>query len=323
MRTAKEMKKRISYVIPFYFDQGNVNVLYETLVKVTSEKKYSSKYTYEFIFVNDGSTDNTLVELYGVADKDDRVTVIDLARNYGHQVAVTAGLDAVTGDAAIIMDSDLQDPPRVSLELIDMWEQGYDVVYAQRRARKDGFLKKLTADMYYRFLHAVADVEIPRNTGDFRLIDRKVINELKRYKEHNRYLRGLISYLGFKQAPVLFDRDKRFAGQSGYSFKRLMQLAKDGIFGFSSIPLKMISRLGFIIASLSVLAIVYAICYRIFSGTVIEGWAFIVISIFFIGGVQLVMLGVLGSYIGRIYTEVQNRPLYGVGSRYNAKQNTK
>lgn len=317
------MKKLISYVVPFYFDQGNVDVLYDTLNEITSKKKYSSKYNYEFIFVNDGSTDNTLPELFGIANKDDRVTVIDLARNYGHQIAVTAGLDATNGDAAIIMDSDLQDPPRVSLELIDMWQKGYDVVYAQRRVRKDGFLKKLTASLYYRFLHAVADVDIPRNTGDFRLIDRKVIDELKRYKEHNRYLRGLISYLGFKQTPVLFDRDKRFAGKSGYSFKRLMQLAKDGIFGFSSMPLKIISRIGFTIASLSVLAIIYAVLYRFFSGSIIEGWAFIVISIFFIGGVQLVMLGVLGSYIGRIYTEVQNRPLYGIGSQYNAKKDSK
>jgi glycosyltransferase involved in cell wall biosynthesis len=313
------MKKLISYVVPFYFDQGNVHALYDALIKTTSQIKYSKKYDYEFIFVNDGSTDNTLTELYEVAKADDRVTIVNLARNYGHQIAVTAGLDEVNGDAVIIMDSDLQDPPRVSLELIDKWEDGYDVVYAQRRTRKDGFLKKVTANIYYRLLHTMADIDIPRNTGDFRLIDRKVVEELKKYKEHNRYLRGLVSYIGFKQAPVLFDRDERFAGESGYSFKRLMQLAKDGIFGFSSIPLKMISRLGFAIAAASVVAIIYAICYKLFSGAVVEGWAFIVISIFFIGGIQLVMLGVLGSYIGRIYTEVQNRPLYGVEARYNAK----
>lgn len=317
------MKKIISYVVPFYFDQGNVHALYDTLVQVLAPKKYSSKYNFEFIFVNDGSTDHTLKELREVADKDPRVIVIDLARNYGHQIAVTAGLDAVTGDAAIIMDSDLQDPPRVSLQLIEKWEDGFDVVYAQRRARKDGFLKKISANLYYRFLHAIADMEIPRNTGDFRLIDRKVVDELKKYKEHNRYLRGLVSYLGFKQTPVVFDRDERFAGETGYSLKRLMKLAKDGVFGFSSMPLKLISRLGFVIAALSVFAILYAVYYRFSYGAIIEGWAFIVISIFFIGGIQLVMLGVLGSYIGRIYTEVQGRPLYGVGSTYTVKKTGK
>lgn len=313
------MKKLISYVVPFYFDQGNVHALYDALIKTTSQVKYSKKYDYEFIFVNDGSTDNTLPELYEVAKVDDRVTIINLARNYGHQIAVTAGLDVVKGDAAIIMDSDLQDPPRVSLELIDKWEEGYDVVYAQRRTRKDTMFKKITSNMYYRLLHTMADIDIPRNTGDFRLIDSKVVGELKKYKEHNRYLRGLVSYIGFKQTPVLFDRDERFAGESGYSFKRLMQLAKDGIFGFSSIPLKMISRLGFAIAASSLVAIIYAICYKLFSGAVVEGWAFIVISIFFIGGIQLVMLGVLGSYIGRIYTEVKNRPLYSVDGVYTNK----
>ena len=314
------MKKLVSYVVPFYFDQGNVRALYDSFANTTSQTKYSKKYDYEFIFVNDGSTDNTLTELYEIANDDYRVTIINLARNYGHQIAVTAGLDAVKGDATIIMDSDLQDPPRVSLELIDRWEEGYDVVYAQRRTRKDVFLKKISADIYYRLLHTMADIDIPRNTGDFRLIDRKIVEELKKYKEHNRYLRGLVSYIGFKQVAVLFDRDERYAGESGYSFKRLMQLAKDGIFGFSSMPLKMISRLGFVIAASSAIAIIYAIWYKLSPGAVVEGWAFIVISIFFIGGVQLVMLGVLGSYIGRIYTEVQNRPLYGVEARYNAKK---
>lgn len=311
------MKKLVSYVVPFYFDQGNVGALFEALLTETARSKYAKKYEYEFIFVNDGSTDDTLRELCEVADKDSRVMVVDLARNYGHQIAVTAGLDYTHGDAVIVMDSDLQDPPRVSMELIDKWEEGFDVVYAQRRSRKDSFLKKTSADMYYRILTRMADIKIPRNTGDFRLMDRKVVDELKKYKEHNRYLRGLVSYIGFKQTPVLFDRDERFAGESGYSLKRLMQLAKDGLFGFSSIPLKMISRLGFLVAALSVLTIIYAFAYRLLTpGAVVQGWAFIVISIFFMGGVQMVMLGVLGSYIGRIYTEVQDRPLYGVKDTY-------
>lgn len=315
------MKKVICYVIPFYFDAGNVHPLFNTLTDTISAEKYQSKYNFEFIFVNDGSTDATLKELIEIQKKDSRVTIVDLSKNYGHQIAVTAGLDHADADAIIIMDSDLQDPPRVSLELIDKWEEGFDVVYAQRRTRKDSFFKKLSADLFYRVLQKLADIDIPRNTGDFRLIDRKVLHEMKRFKEHNRFLRGMISYIGFKQTPVLFDRDPRFAGESGYSLKKLLQLAKDGIFGFSSAPLKFISRLGYFIASLSVVGILYALFYKIFyPGAVVEGWTFIVISIFFIGGIQLVMLGVLGSYIGRIYTEVQDRPLYSVDDVYYQRE---
>lgn len=315
------MKKVICYVIPFYYDAGNVHPLFNTLTDTISAEKYQSKYNFEFIFVNDGSTDATLKELIEIQKKDSRVTIVDLSKNYGHQIAVTAGLDHADADAVIIMDSDLQDPPRVSLELIDKWEEGFDVVYAQRRTRKDSFFKKLSADLFYRVLQKLADIDIPRNTGDFRLIDRKVLHEMKRFKEHNRFLRGMISYIGFKQTPVLFDRDPRFAGESGYSLKKLLQLAKDGIFGFSSAPLKFISRLGYFIASLSVVGILYALFYKIFyPGAVVEGWTFIVISIFFIGGIQLVMLGVLGSYIGRIYTEVQDRPLYSVDDVYYQRE---
>ena len=314
-------KKVICYVIPFYYDAGNVHPLFNTLTKTISADKYKSKYDFTFIFVNDGSTDATLKELIEVQQKDKRVTVINLARNYGHQIAVTAGLDHADADAVIIMDSDLQDPPRVSLELIDKWEEGYDVVYAQRRSRKDSAFKKLTANVYYRLLQKLTDIDIPRDTGDFRLIDKKVIAELGKFKEHNRFLRGMVSYIGFRQTPVLFDRDPRFAGKSGYSLKKLIKLAKDGIFGFSSAPLKFISRLGYTIALLSVVGIIYALFYKLFyPGAVVEGWTFTVISIFLIGGIQLVMLGVLGSYIGRIYTEVQDRPLYSIDEIHSGRK---
>ena len=307
------MKKLISYVVPFYNDQGNVEALYQELLLVISQQSYQRKYDYQFVFVNDGSRDSTLNDLKLVQKQDKRIKVIDLARNYGHQIAVTAGLEHTKGDAVIVMDSDLQDPPRVSLELIEKWEAGYDVAYAQRRSRKDSFLKKLTADIYYRLLQRITEINIPRNTGDFRLMDRQVVDELAKFREHNRFLRGMVSFVGFKQAAVLFDRDERFAGESGYSIKKLFKLASDGIFSFSSVPLKFISRLGFTIAGLSVIGSIYAAAYKILTpGATVQGWTFIVISIFLIGGVQLVMLGVLGSYIGRIYTEVQDRPLYSV-----------
>lgn len=273
----------------------------------------NNRYDYELIFINDGSRDNSLELLSNLQKKDDRITVIDLSRNFGHQIAVTAGLEHASGDAIIIMDSDMQDPPSVSFELISKWEEGYDVVYAQRSSRKDTWFKKFTADMFYRILQKLADIDIPRNTGDFRLIDRKVVNELIKFKEHNRFLRGLVSYIGFKQIAVQFDRDERHAGVTGYPFKKMIKFAADGILGFSTYPLRLIRNIGYFIATVSALGALYALLVRLLSPeSVVPGWTFIVISVLFIGGVQIIMLGVLGSYIGRIFTEVRDRPLYSI-----------
>jgi dolichol-phosphate mannosyltransferase len=201
--------------------------------------------------------------------------------------------------------------------LIKKWEEGYDVVYAQRRSRKDTFFKRTTASLFYRLLQKLADINIPRNTGDFRLLDRKVVDEMKRFKEHNRFLRGMVSFVGFKQIAVLFDRNERHAGVTGYPLKKMLKFAADGIFSFSTYPLKFIRNFGFFVATLAFLGIVYAIIMKIFFPDItIEGWTFIVISILFMGGVQLIMLGVLGSYIGRIYTETQDRPLYMISKVY-------
>lgn len=277
--------------------------------------RISSRYDIELIFVNDGSKDDSLERLWKLHEIDNRVVVIDFSKNFGHQMAVTAGLDHSTGDAVIIMDSDLQDPPEVSLELIEAWEKGYEVVYAQRRTRQDTFFKKTSASLFYKILAKLADIDIPRNTGDFRLLDRKVVDELSKFKERNRFIRGMVSYVGFKQVAVLFDRDKRHTGETGYPLRKMLKFAADGIFGFSSAPLKLISRMGYTIAFLSTLGIIYVLFVRIFTPQqAVEGWAFTVVSIFFVGGIQLIMLGVLGSYIGRIYSEVQNRPLYSVSS---------
>lgn len=307
-------KKLISYIFPIYNEEDNIDILYKTISSLIKKNK---KYNYEIIFVNDGSKDSSIEKLIDVQQKDDRVCVINFARNFGHQIAVTAGLDFAKGDAVIIMDADMQDPPAISFELVKKWEEGYEVVYAQRRSRKDTFFKKFTANLFYRTLQKLADIDIPRNTGDFRLIDRKVVNEMNKFKEHNRFLRGMVSYIGFKQIAVQFDRDERHAGVTGYPLKKMIKFAADGIFSFSTTPLKLISSVGYFIASLSFLGIIYAIIMKIFFPAItIEGWTFIVISILFIGGVQLIMLGVLGSYIGRIYTEAQNRPLYIVDRIY-------
>lgn len=305
--------KLITYIFPVHNEAGNIELLHKTLSDTVKQK--SSTYNFEFIFINDGSTDDSLSELNKLQKKDKRVVVINFARNFGHQLSVTAGLDNSKGDAVIIMDSDLQDPPSVSLELIDKWEEGYDVVYAQRRTRKDTFFKKLSASLFYWLLQKLADIDIPRNTGDFRLIDRRAVDALGQFREHNRFLRGLVSYIGFKQVAVMFDRDERHSGATSYPLKKMMKFAGDGIFSFSTFPLKLITRIGYLISTLSFLGIIYVLFVKIADPkTVVSGWSFTVIAILLVGGVQLIMLGVLGSYIGRTYTEAQNRPLYIIES---------
>jgi polyisoprenyl-phosphate glycosyltransferase len=313
------MKKQISYVLPIHNEAGNIQPLYEALTEAAS----SLDYELEFVFVNDGSTDGSLTMLHTLQAADPRVSVINFARNFGHQIAVTAGLEFAHGDAVIIMDADLQDPPKVSLELIAKWEEGWDVVYARRRTRKDGLFKRATAKMFYWLLRRLADIEIPEDTGDFRLISRRVVDALSQFHEHNRFLRGLVSYVGFKQTHVLFDRDKRLTGSTSYPFKKMVKFAFDGIFSFSWAPLKLIGRVGYSISALAFLGALYALVMRIVAPQeTVPGWAFEVIAISLIGGIQLIMLSVLGGYIGRIYTEVQNRPLYIIEStRTSRKEN--
>lgn len=312
------MKKCVSYIFPIYNESQNIEVLYKTISELLSPIK---KYSFEIIFINDGSSDDSLEKLVKLHKKDNRITIINFSRNFGHQLAVTAGLDQAIGDAVIIMDSDMQDPPVISLRLIEEWEKGYEVVYAQRRSRKDTFFKKLTAKWFYIILEKLADISIPRNTGDFRLLDKKVVNELGKFRERDRFLRGLVSYVGFKQTGVLFDRDERHAGETGYPLKKMLKFAIDGILGFSTVPLRMISQFGLAISVLSFLGILYAIVMRVFwPGVTVPGWTLMIIAVLFIGGIQLIMLGVLGSYIGRIYSEAQGRPLYIVSSVFTARK---
>jgi dolichol-phosphate mannosyltransferase len=312
---AEASARKVSYVFPIYNESENIDLLHATISKIVAP--LVDRYEFRFIFVNDGSRDDSLAKLKALVDIDERVTVVDFARNFGHQMAVTAGMDAADGDAVIIMDSDMQDPPAVSLELLEKWEEGYDVVYAQRRSRQDSGFKKLTAGGFYWALSKLADIDIPRNTGDFRLLDRKVVDEMSKFREHHRFLRGLVSYVGFKQTAVQFDRDKRHAGVTGYPLRKMLKFAADGILGFSTMPLRLVSRVGFTISVLSVVGIVYVLALKLsFPAQVVPGWAFMTIAMFFLGGIQISMLGVLGSYIGRIYRETQNRPLYSVSAVY-------
>lgn len=305
--------RQIAFVFPIYNESGNIVLLHRTVSEVVSGLDYEI----QMVFVNDGSTDDSLALLRDLQSRDPRVLVLDLARNFGHQIAVTAGIDEAEGDAVIIMDSDLQDPPAVALELIAKWEEGWDVVYAQRRTRKDTLFKRFTASLFYTLLDRMADVRIPPDTGDFRLLDRRVADEIKKFREHDRFIRGMVSFVGFRQTAVQFDRDGRHEGESGYPLATMVKLAGDGIFGFSTYPLRVISRLGFLASALSVVGILYVLGVKLFRPDVaVAGWAFIVISILLMGGLQLIMLGVLGQYVGRIYRQVQARPLYAIRDSY-------
>lgn len=304
-------RRRIAYVLPVYNEASGIDEFYRRLAAATAPLE--SRYELEFLFVDDGSRDASLERLIALREADPRVTVLSFSRNYGHQVAVTAGLDHAEADAVIVMDSDLQDPPSVSLELVARWEDGAHVAYAQRRTRQDGAFKRATAHAFYRLLSRLASIEIPRDVGDFRLLDRLVVQEVRRYREHHRFVRGLVSYVGFRQDAVLFDRDARYAGASGYPLRKMVRLATDGVFGFSTVPLQLISRLGLLLSAFSFIGVLYAVWVRLFvPSTAVPGWAFVTVAMFLLGGIQLIMLGVLGSYVGRTYVEVQRRPLYTV-----------
>ena len=301
----------IQFLLPVYNEEEGIEHFHTTLASAVAELE--PRYDVSFLYVDDGSTDASLEKVLELRQQDDRVCVVSLSRNYGHQKAITAALDLCEADAAIIMDTDLQDPPRVALELVAKWEEGVDVVYAQRRSRDDSRFKRATANGYYRVLTRLASIDIPRNTGDFRLMDRRVILELRRYREQNRFMRGLVSHVGFRQEAVLFDRDSRFAGASGYPLKKMLRFVGDGIFGFSTVPLQVISRVGYLVSLLSLLGAVYALAVKIFTPeSAVPGWAFLAIVMLLIGGVQITMLGILGAYVGRTYNEVQRRPLYSV-----------
>ena len=298
----------VSYVLPVYNEQDGIQRFHDELVAALTERP---DITYELVYVNDGSADGSLSILRDLAKNDPQVQVIDFARNFGHQIAITAGIDQATGDAVIIMDTDLQDPPKVSLELIEAWREGAEIVHARRRTRKDTFFKRITAHAFYRMLRSAAEVDIPLDTGDFRLLDRKVADELRKFRERGRFVRGIVASLGFRQTEVLFDRDERFAGETKYPLRKMARLAIDGVTGFSTMPLRLITRLGVVVLLLSLLGIAYAVGMRIFRPDItVSGWTMTMVVTLFLGGTQMLSLGVLGSYIGRTYTEAQARPLY-------------
>lgn len=301
-------KKLLSIIIPCFNEEEVISETFKRILKIASEITYLD---IEIIFIDDGSKDLTPVLLQNFVNKENFVKAIFLSRNFGHQIAVTAGLDASKGDAVVIIDADLQDPPEVIHEMILEWEKGYDVVYGKRIDRKgESIFKKLTAKMFYRVLNMLSDVYIPLDTGDFRLISKNVVQNLKQMPEKDRFLRGMISWVGFRQTAIKYHRDKRFAGVSKYPLRKMLKFASDGILSFSTKPLQISIGLGMVSSFLSLLVICYALFLRIFTNIWVEGWTALMIAVLFIGGIQLLCIGILGNYIGRIYDESKNRPLY-------------
>ena len=313
----KENQIEISVIIPIYNEEKIIPELYERLRKTVSEISEN----YELIFVNDGSKDQSLLQLLKLSKQDPRAFYINFSRNFGHQIAVTAGLDACTGKAVVIIDGDLQDPPELIADLYKKHKEGFEVVYAKRAERKgEGVFKKVTAKLFYRVLKRITTVDIPLDTGDFRLIDHKVVNYLKQMPEQNKFLRGQIAWLGFNQTHVLFTRDERKFGKTGYSLNKMLQFAIDGITSFSDKPLQLVTKLGFLISFFSFLIILYAIYSHFILDRTITGWTSLIISSMFIGGIQLISIGVIGEYISRINKNVLKRPLYII-EKSNIKSN--
>lgn len=308
------MKDLISIVVPMYFEEEVAQECYNRLKKVMDDFNIN----YEFVFVNDGSTDKTMDILKEIAAKDHRSKVINFARNFGHQNAVTAGIDHAIGDAIVIIDADLQDPPELIPELINKWKQGYEVVYAKRKTRKgETFFKLLTAKTFYRFLNYMADIEIPKDTGDFRIIDRKVANVFRNMTERNRFIRGMMSWIGFRQTYIEYERDERFAGETKYPLKKMLKFASDGIIAFSSKPLRLVMSLGFFSVLISIGLLLYSIIVKLIGYHIEAGWASLMVAISFFSGIQLLGLGIIGQYIARIYDESKNRPIYIVNETLN------
>ncbi len=297
----------ISIVVPLYNEEKNIRLMHDRLV--SSILKITSNF--EIIYVNDGSNDNSFLELLKLSNEDERVKYINFSRNFGHQIAVTAGLEYSKGAAVVIIDGDLQDPPEVIPEMYVLYKEGFEVVYGQRLIRKgESFLKKITAKYFYRILKKITNINIPVDTGDFRLIDRKIVNDLKNMPEQNKFLRGQIAWLGYRQTSIFFERDERKFGETGYPFSKMLKFALDGITGFSDVPLQFVTKTGIFISFISFLVILYAIFSHFILERTITGWTSLIISSMFIGGVQLISVGIIGEYISRINKNVQNRPLY-------------
>lgn len=306
-----------SVVVPMYNEEEVIEVCYERL----NEVMQTADHPYELIFVDDGSRDGCADIIREKTKTDSCVKLISFSRNFGHQAAISCGMQEACGKAIVVIDADLQDPPEVILQMIAKWKEGFDVVYGKRAKRKrETIFKKLTAKCFYRLLNCLSDITIPTDTGDFRLIDRKVCDVLNNLTEKNRYIRGLVSFAGFRQTAVPYVREGRYAGETKYPLRKMLKFAEDATTSFSNKPLKIAGITGFIISVASFVELFVTLYLKLFTDRTVTGWASIVSLLFFFNGVILIMLGIMGSYIGRIYDEVKNRPLYIVRERYGGEE---
>jgi len=314
--------KKISILIPAYNEEDVLEHLYQRLGKLANDNK---DYDFEFMFADDGSTDKTLQIIKDYAETDDRIGYISLSRNFGKEIGMIAGLDHVTGDATVIIDADLQDPPELIPKMIKFWEQGYDDVYAKRNSREgETWIKLITANAYYWLLGKMTpNINIPKNTGDFRLLDRRCVEALKQLRESERYTKGMFSWIGYKKKEINYDRDPRAAGEVKQNYKKLFNLAFDGITSFSTTPLRISTALGIIVSLSAFIYLIVVLAKAAMFGDAVAGYPSLMAVILFLGGVQLLSIGIIGEYVGRIFKEVKQRPLYFVEESHIARASKK
>ena len=312
--------KTISILIPAY---NEAPVLDQLMTRLGNLAQQVKDYDFEFLFVNDGSKDKTLEIIKGFAEIDPRVSYINLSRNFGKELGMIAGLDHVTGDATVVIDADLQDPPELIPEMIKLWEEGYDDVYAKRKSREgETALKKFTSRMYYKTLQSITRIPIQEDTGDFRLLDRRVVEALKEFRESQRNTKAMFSWVGFHKKEILYDRDPRAAGETKWNYVKLIELAIDGITSFTTAPLRIATYAGILVSLGTFIYLIILVFRTIFFGTDLAGYPSTMAVILFLGGVQLLSLGIIGEYVGRIFNETKQRPLYLIEEYHNGK-NTK
>ncbi|WP_342609330.1 glycosyltransferase family 2 protein [Vibrio tritonius] len=312
------MQKTVSVVIPCYNESEVIDYTVEELLNVTNSIE---GYQFDLIFVNDGSADDTEAKLLNYSQQHDKIHLISFSRNFGHQPAVSAGIEAATGDAVVLIDADLQDPPHLIKDMIELWEKGYDVVYGTRENREgESRFKLASAKWFYRILNYLSEVSIPLDTGDFRLMDRQVVDQLNAMPEKNRFIRGMVSWIGFNQTSIRYQRNARFAGETKYPLRKMLKFGLDGILSFSVKPLKLSIVMGFLSSGIALLMLIYTVYVRLATDQWQSGWASMLVALLFIGGVQLISIGILGEYIARIYNESKNRPLYIVKKNLGQKK---